>query len=150
MHQYSILGKAGQYRPWRTMPKSIGRPTKLEPEVVKKLTAAFANGFNVEQACDYADISKPTYYDWIKKYPEFSNDMSKAQRAIGQLARKVVTDNLNKGDLRAARYWLDRRDPDFSPKAELKHDINPIDEILKQFKLDATQTKKLKTEPPKE
>lgn len=128
---------------------AVGRPTKLDAEVVKKLTAAFANGFNVEQACDYADITKPTYYLWIKKYPKFSNDMGRAQRAIGQLARKVITDNLNKGDLRAARYWLDRRDPDFSPKAELKHDINPIDEILKQFKLDAPKVKTPKSQPPK-
>jgi len=45
----------------------------MTEETVKKLLDAFAYSFTDEEACIYADISKPTLYEYIKKYPEFSN-----------------------------------------------------------------------------
>lgn len=114
---------------------AVGRPTKLEPEVVTKLTAAFANGFTVEQACQYAEISKQTYYRWLEEHPQFNDDMENARNMLGLQARKVVADRINAKDVQTAKWWLEKRDPEFSAKAEIIHKVNPVDEILKQFGL---------------
>lgn len=114
---------------------AVGRPTKLVPETVAKLTAAFANGFSIEQACQYAGIDKAQFYRWQKKNEAFRHDMVAAQGQLGMQARKVVANAINQGDLQAAFRWLERRDPDFSAKAEIKHSVDPVDEILKQFGL---------------
>lgn len=113
------------------MSNAVGRPTKLNPDVVGKLTAAFANGFTIEQACIYADIDKTTYYDWLKKNEQFSHDMEAAQGRLGLQARKVVADAINKGDVAAAFRWLEKRDPDFSAKGELTHKVDDVGNILK-------------------
>lgn len=44
-----------------------GRPTKMTQGTVKKLEEAFLRGLSDEEACLYADISKPTLYDYCDK-----------------------------------------------------------------------------------
>lgn len=114
---------------------AIGRPTKLIPDVVGKLTAAFANGFTVEQACQYANIDKTTYYDWLKKNEQFSHDMTAAQGRLGLQARKVVADAVNQGDIQTAKWWLEKRDPEFTSKGELTVTSDPAGELLRKFGL---------------
>lgn len=129
---------------------AVGRPTKLTPSTLTKLTAAFANGFNIEQACRYANIAVKTYYEWLKKNPEFSEEMDRAQNTLGMQARKVVANAINQGDLQAAFRWLERRDPEFSAKAEIINKTDPVEEILKEYKLDNGIPKTTTQSPPKE
>lgn len=126
----------------------VGRPTKLTPSTLTKLTAAFASGFNIEQACRYANIAVKTYYEWLKRNPEFSEEMDRAQNTLGMQARKVVANAINQGDLQAAFRWLERRDPEFSAKAEIINKTDPIEEILKEYKLDNGIPKTTTQSPP--
>jgi len=41
---------------------SMGRPTVITPDVVAALTEAFKLDVTVEETCQYARISKDTYY----------------------------------------------------------------------------------------
>ena len=45
--------------------KQVGRPTKFDEVIVGKLEAAFNNAFNIVEACQYAEIDRTTYYDWL-------------------------------------------------------------------------------------
>ena len=56
----------------KTSKKTVGRPQKLTDEIVGKLIYAFQKDFNVTEACDYAGISRDTYYDWCKNKKGFS------------------------------------------------------------------------------
>lgn len=58
-----------------TKPKSKGgRPTKYNPDIITDIPEMFRNGESIEEVCrDKLHISKQTCYDWIKKYPEFSD-----------------------------------------------------------------------------
>lgn len=85
---------------------NAGRPTKLEPSVVVKLKAAFANSFTVNQACMYAGISKPTFYDWLEKDELFSNQMTHAREQPTMKAKQVVVGSINGGDVESAKWWL--------------------------------------------
>lgn len=130
---------------------AIGRPTKLTPAVVGKLTAAFANGFTIEQACIYADINRDTYYEWLKKDSNFSDNMAAAQGQLGLQARKVVAESLTRGDIQTAKWWLEKRDPEFSSKSEIKHEVNIVDRILIQFGLiDDQEAKRITTTSSKD
>jgi hypothetical protein len=96
--------------------------SKKTPEVVGKLISAFANGFNISQACVYAEIHRDTYYDWCETDKNFSDKMNEAQTRIGMRARQVVADAINNAeapDLNAAKWWLEKRDADFKQKVEM-------------------------------
>jgi hypothetical protein len=96
-----------------------GRPTSMTPNVVGKLIFAFANGFNITEACQYAEIDRSTYYDWLAKDDRFSYKMSEAQSTVGKRAKIIVSQAINAGDVGTARWYLNARDPDFKAKAEL-------------------------------
>lgn len=97
-----------------------GRPPKVDTVVVSKLIAGFNNGFNIEECCSYSGISKDTYYKWIKKNKRFAYDMDVAQQAIGKHSKKVITESILNGDVKAAQWWLERRQrKDFATRSEV-------------------------------
>lgn len=96
-----------------------GRPSDMTPPVVAKLIVAFNNGYNIGEACDYADIHRTTYYRWLEKDDQFSYKMSQAQAMPNRKAKEVVLSALNQGDISAAKWWLERKDPEFKNKGEL-------------------------------
>jgi transposase len=44
-----------------------GRPTKLTPDLTKKIVGVIAAGNYLETAAAYAGLSKVTLYDWMKR-----------------------------------------------------------------------------------
>lgn len=121
-------------------PSRAGRPTDMTPEVVTKLIAAFNNAYNITEACEYAGIARVTYYRWLEKDDQFSYKMSKAQSAPTRKAKEVVVDAINKGDANLGFRWLERRDPDFKPKAEVYNtpELAETREKIKDFLDDTT------------
>lgn len=99
-----------------------GRPTKFDEILVGKLEAAFHNGFNITEACQYAEIDRTTFYDWLAQDDIFSYRMSVAQAAPNKAAKALVIGAIQKGDANLAFRYLERRDPDFKPKAEVNTD----------------------------
>jgi len=94
-----------------TVKKEAGRPTKYSDEVVKKLEDIFKLGGTVEEALSYALISKPTYYEWIKLYPDFLTKMESAQHYADIAAKKtVVKAIIQDEDLNTAKWWLEKRE----------------------------------------
>lgn len=92
--------------------KVDGAPTKYTPTAIAKLKAAFSYSFTVDQACIYAGISKPTFYNWLESYPDFVDQMTKAREQPTMQARQVVVDAVKSGDAQSARWWLERKVPD--------------------------------------
>lgn len=104
------------------------KPTEIEPykyndKTVAKLVAAFNNGYNISEACHYASIDRTTYYDWIKAMDGFEALMDQAKELPNRLAKETVMTAIKDGDTNSARWWLDRRDPEFKPKAELDNQV---------------------------
>jgi hypothetical protein len=107
--------------------------------MVGKLTSAFNNGFSIKEACVYAGINNDTYFQWVKSIKGFSDLMEAARLAPNQAAKKVIIESIRTGDVNSAKYWLDRRDPDFRQKGELdiNHGLKEIRRKIGGF-LDAT------------
>ena len=95
-----------------------GRKTKLTREVVKKLEEAFAIDATVEEACFYADISRETFYQWIKHNKALA-DRFEALRNRPVLTARTTVNNAIKTDPDMAMRYLERKKKgEFSPRIE--------------------------------
>ena len=87
--------------------KGAGRPTKITPESVGKLEAAFHIGCSDSEACFFAEISRDTLYEYQKKNPEFSDRKRTLKSAPMLAARKVIAKAIKDGDLKTAKWYFE-------------------------------------------
>jgi hypothetical protein len=80
---------------------------KLTPETVKKLEEVFAIDGTVEEACFYAEISKQTYYNWIKEFPEMAERFDALRQRPFLKARQTIVKALD--DPNHAFKYLERK-----------------------------------------
>jgi hypothetical protein len=98
--------------------KKVGRPSKQDPETVTKLLAAFSRGYNVQEACIYACVSRETYYRWVKDDCVLSGRIEAARTGVSGRAKEIIVDAILNGDINAAKWWLERRAKrEFGPDA---------------------------------
>lgn len=100
-------------------PESGVDPYKYDEKVVARLVEAFNNSYNVTEACQYAQISRETYYRWLKEIPEFEPIIEEAKAMPLRKAKETITSAIVQGDVNTAKWYVERRDPDFKPKAEV-------------------------------
>lgn len=92
-------------------PKNFGRPSKLTPDIVTKLEAAFCNDLNVTEACFMGGISRETYYRHLRAGGDFRDKMERAQRYPILIARRALFTQIKNGDGNLALRFLERREP---------------------------------------
>ncbi len=98
-------------------------PSKYEQTMVQKLSAFGANGEGVVEACVHLGISKETFYEWGRKFPEFSDAIKqfklrsqawweKAGRAgaVGKLAGFNATGYIFQMKNRFPEDWRDKQE----------------------------------------
>lgn len=110
----------------------VGRPTKIDDIVLKKLEEAFAFGATDGEACFYADISHQTLYNYQKKNPGFIERKQALKKRPILLARQSVVEGL-KGNPELALKFLERKlKKEFSTRTDFTSDDKPIVmEVLK-------------------
>lgn len=95
-----------------------GRPTVMTPEVVAKLEQAFAIDATVEEACSYADISRDSFYDYLKINPKFSDRIADLRNRPVLKARQTIVKALETSD--GAKWYLERKaKKEFSSRSEI-------------------------------
>lgn len=62
-----------------TNKKAVGRPTKVNYTVMSKLEDALKNGTSVAEACQYAGISRDTFYRHYRSEKIFTEKMNEAR-----------------------------------------------------------------------
>lgn len=70
----------------------MARPTKLTPEIQKKIVAAISSGNYYEAACQYAGVDYATFRRWLikgeeaksGKYCEFCSESKPAHQRVTQ------------------------------------------------------------------
>jgi len=70
--------------------RHTGRPSVMTQATVQKLEYAFVYDSTVEEACLYAGISRNTYYNFCKQYPEFLDRIKALRHAATFVIRKRV------------------------------------------------------------
>lgn len=106
---------------WReSISKSV---TKLTPEVVKKLKEAFAIGATVKQACQYAEISERSYYNWTEKNPILLHEFERMRQILPLAAKANIAAGVQTlKDIGLSRWLLEKNEPDlYGETLTLKH-----------------------------
>lgn len=93
-----------------------GRPTKLTPDLQKKITDAVRAGNYIETAAAYAGISKVTLYDWMKRgnknqngiFRDFLNAIEKAM-AESEVRDVALIAKAAQENWQAAAWRLERK-----------------------------------------
>lgn len=80
-------------------------------------------GFTDAEACLYADISKPTLYDYCKLHPDFSDRKEELKNHPTLLAKRNIVEALRDNDQKMSQWYLERKAQDFKNKQELTADV---------------------------
>lgn len=94
----------------------MARPRKINKEVVSKLEQGFKIGLNDTECCVYCEISRETFYKYLKKNPGFSDKIEEWKKLPIAKAKYTIYKNLD--DPSVAKWLLERRDKDFSIKVD--------------------------------
>jgi hypothetical protein len=86
--------------------KKAGRPTKYQPETVKPLLAAMADGLNMKQACLAAGISEATLGRWREEHAELEPRLLEARETARRKALAGIRAAGEAGDWRALEAFL--------------------------------------------
>ncbi len=57
-------------------------------------------------------VSRNSFYRWYKFNEHFSDKIDHARRHINRKAKEVVIKSIKNGDIKAAQWWLERKDRD--------------------------------------
>ena len=117
--------------PAKTGPKG---PWKMTEETVGKLRQAFAIDATVEEACFYAGINKTTWYEWVKKNPELSNEIEALRHTPVLTARQTVINAIKTDPDMAMKYLERKRKAEFSTKSEVDNTVKVVQPILDHIK----------------
>lgn len=113
----------------------VGRPTSVTPEVVMKLEQAFAIDASVSEACSYADISRNTFYEYLKRNPEFQDRIDELRERPVLKARQTIVKALDDPN-HSFRYLEKKRRKEFGNAIDVTTDgekITTVDPIIKEL-----------------
>lgn len=113
------------------MNNSIGRPSKLTPELTKKLITQIKAGNYFEASCAYCGIDYSTFRKWMVKgekansgiYFDFFHAVKKAE-AEAELRMVALWQKAIPDDWRSAEKFLEKRYPDrWGRKEQVRADV---------------------------
>lgn len=93
--------------------------TKLNPDTVKKLEEVAALDGSVEEMCFYADISRQTYYNWMKANPNMQERFDNLRQRPFLKARQTIVKNLDNPQ-HAFEYMRRKKKAEFSDRSEVE------------------------------
>jgi ACT domain-containing protein len=118
---------------------SQGKPVKklsdIKLTVLAALEAAFNNDYSIVQACQYAGITRQTYYNWLENIEDFTEKMEIAKQMPLRKAREVIIKAVNEGDTNLAFKFLQVRDNAYKNKTAIEIDpkTKTLEDKIKDF-----------------
>lgn len=98
-----------------------GRPTKLTPEVRKKMEEVAAIDGTVEEMAYYCDVTRQTIWDWLQKDKALSDRIDQLRARPILKARQAVVKSLD--DHNSAYRYLERKArKEFTPGLDVTTD----------------------------
>ena len=100
-----------------------GRPTDFTPELGEQILVLMGEGLSLAAAAAECDVHRQRVYDWVAKYPEFSDTIKLAQskrqaflerRLISATEGPVVTSSIFALKNTNHEDWRDKREVEHS------------------------------------
>lgn len=109
---------------------------------------ALKDGATVVQACLLAKIDRQTFYNWCERDSGFSARMEAAKNWVNIHARRNIAHSIvTKSGIGTGQWYLERRDPEFKPKADVSPD-SAVDKLLEAYGVTAREDKKTEDGSP--
>lgn len=87
-------------------------------EIMENLRAAFANDFNITEACSFAKISRRQYTDWKSKHPEDAEMLENERLTPHMAAKQNIIKTIHAGDVDNSWKFLHTRNEDYRPSSK--------------------------------
>jgi len=101
--------------------RKLGRPTKYNPQVVKKICTAVSEGLPFKYAAALGGITYKTFCEWRKEYSPFC-DAIEASVAEGiQTRLRLINSAGEGGDVVSSRWYLEHVFPEHYAKTRVDH-----------------------------
>jgi len=93
--------------------------SKLTDTNIKRLEHCFSLDSTVAEACYFCNISKETFYNWMKKTPNLKEHLDRLRERPILLARKSMLNGMKNPEF-ALKYAKNKRNKEFSEKTEVE------------------------------
>jgi hypothetical protein len=103
----------------------LGRPTDYNDSLPLKLFQAMTEGKSVTRFCADIDIARKTFYQWIDKYPDFSNAFEVAKEKCEAHWEEWLVNNFSNKDINSTLvklFFANRFG--WHDKSESKHEVS--------------------------
>lgn len=87
----------------------MARPSKYEPERVKRIVDALRGGCSRRDAYEYGGIDHQTFNNWLSRYSSFSQQVVDAEAQAAVMHTANIAKAAKEGDWKASLEWLKRR-----------------------------------------
>lgn len=106
----------------------IGRPNKIDDNVLQKLYDGACLGLKNNALCLYSGISVSCFYEYMKKHPDIKDRIELLRNNPTILAmqsvNKGLTDRNKTERYKMSRWYLEKTDPEFSSKHDVSLDTS--------------------------
>ena len=99
-----------------------GRPgpeSRINEESLRIFEQGLAWGWSAASALRYAGICESSFYEYQKRHPELRARYALIRERPYLLAKRNLAEAIEAGDLGASHWLLERRDPEYRPKASV-------------------------------
>ena len=120
----------------------LGRPTKLDNEVRRKIEEAAALDASMEEIAFYAGIHRSTLYEWVAQNKELSDRIQELRERPILKARQTITKALDDPNY-AFRYLERKRRKEFAPNLDLTSDGQALTVNIVSFNANGNNTPQL-------
>ncbi len=91
------------------MANPVGRPTDYYPELCEKVIPLLKKGASIKEIGWALDVGYSTIYDWMNKYPEFSESIKKGRELSEGWWERQGRINLKKKDFGSTLWFMNMR-----------------------------------------
>lgn len=74
-----------------TIKKAVGRPPKMNLEVAYKLVDSISHNYTISDGCQYAGISRQTFYRHLNSNEMFAKEIATAKKNQNKAVLNFVT-----------------------------------------------------------
>lgn len=106
---------------------------KKTAEAVKKLEEAASMDMNVEESCLWANISKQTYYTWIKEDLKLKDRLDELHATPILKAKSIVFEKMGESYQNAMDYLKRKRKKEFGDNVDMTSDGEKMPCLLVKF-----------------
>jgi hypothetical protein len=117
-----------------------GRPTVINDNSVAKLSEAFRLGFADQEACQYAEIDRSTYYRHLQSDAGFATQIASAKNYARMKCCSVLVEAIEQKNIQVCQWWLERRYREQfgkinndSPLAEKEKNIKTMEQLRNKY-----------------